>query len=76
MSFNPSNQTPDNNLVKTIREMRSELRNLKTNQNSTFFVPHYTADPASPTDNQMWVNDTSHTLKIRLNGVTKTVTVT
>lgn len=38
-------------------------------------VPKYTSDPSSPADGEIWVNTTSNTLKVRLGGVTRTVTV-
>lgn len=76
MSDNPLKYTPDNVLVETIKRLKSQVRALKTNQNSIFIVPGYTSDPSSPIANQMWTNTTSHTLKIYINGVVKTVTLT
>ena len=76
MSANVSSKTPDARFVGTIKELRRQVRALKTNQNRVFVVPGYTADPASPVEGQMWRNTTTDILKIRLNGVTRSVTVT
>lgn len=34
------------------------------------------ADPANPVDGDMWVRTSDNTLHVRVNGVTKTVTIT
>ena len=40
-----------------------------------FVVKQLSSDPSSPVEDEIWCNTTSHTVKIRLNGVTKTFTV-
>lgn len=48
------------------------LHNVDLNQNElqNAVIQLLASDPGSPVDGQVWVNTTSHTLKVRLNGVT------
>lgn len=71
-----SDNSPEYEVLNRIAELEKKLNELRSNQVYLFNIPHYTTDPASPTNNQIWVNDTTNTLKIRVNGVTKTVTLT
>lgn len=73
MSENKVNQTPENNLVNEVAKLRTIVAALSRNVS---VVPALAADPATPKQNQMWVNTTSNTLKIYINGVVKTVTLT
>lgn len=73
---NISGNTLDRALENEIRRLKKQVKALKTNQLSVIVIPLLTSDPSSPIENQIWVNDTSHTLKIRINGVTKTATLT
>jgi hypothetical protein len=71
-----SEESPEYDLVNRILNLEKAFKELRSNQINLLYIPHLTADPASPANNQIWINDTSNTLKIRVNGVTKTVTLT
>ena len=73
---NISNQAPESRFEKTVSELVRKVEELRTNQLNVFVVPRVATDPSSPVDGQMWINTTSNQLKIRMNGVTKVVTVT
>lgn len=57
-------------------EKKLSIKNLTFPTDGKIVIPVMTADPASPVNGQMWVNSTSGTFKIRIGGVTKTVTIT
>jgi hypothetical protein len=73
---NYSGQTPENRFETIVSELVRKVEELKTNQIGTLVLPKLTADPSSPINGQIWVNTTSNQLKIRMNNVTKIVTVT
>jgi len=72
---NISNETPEMRFENIVADLVRKVEEPKTNQVSVLVVPKLASDPASPIEGQIWENSGSHTLKIRLNGVTKTVTV-
>ncbi len=72
---NISKESPDTRFERIVAELVRKVEELKTNQLSSLIIPKLTTDPSSPINGQMWVNTTSNQLKIRLNGVTKVVTV-
>lgn len=76
MARNQSEDTLDKNLENTIKDLRKQVEELKTNQLKQLPVPRVATDPAAPFEGQAWVNTTSNTFKIRINSVTKTVTLT
>ena len=76
MSKNTSEGSLHKKLIGEIQELRKIVEEMRTNQQNMFIIPKVTADPTTPVNGQMWQNTTSNTFKIRINGVTKTVTVT
>jgi hypothetical protein len=70
---------------RIINEIFTRLEKLETNTNlkevtipeDGYIIPKRIAsDPVSPVEGEIWINTTSNTLKVRINGVTKTVTLT
>lgn len=39
-------------------------------------VPVYPGDPPTPSDGDVWINTTTNLLRIRMNGVNRTITTT
>lgn len=64
---------PDD-LGTVIRTVGDRLDRLERSRR--FTVPVVAADPTDVDDGDMWVNSTSGLLKVRVGGVTKTVTLT
>ena len=56
-------------------EKKLSIKNLTFPSDGKLVVPVMTADPASPTNGQIWYNSTSNTLKCYVNGAVKTFTV-
>src|SRR6266513_6210698 len=76
-------------LSELVTNVSAQINNFMTKSNGDTFtgvmqfsssgallLPVYTADPASPKNNQIWINSTSGTVKVRIAGVTKTFTIT
>lgn len=76
MPANTLKNAPENRFIEAIKQLKREMRAIRTNQNAIMVIPGYASDPASPIENQIWVNTTAHTLKIYINGVVKTATLT
>ena len=72
---NISKESPDTRFERIVAELVRKVEELKTNQLSSLIIPKLTADPSSPVNGQLWLNVTTNQLKIRMNGVTKVVTV-
>lgn len=57
-------------------EKKLENKRIVLPSDGVIIIPVMTADPASPTNGQMWINSTSDQFKIRKAGITKVVTLT
>lgn len=57
-------------------EKKIDIKKITLPSDGKLVVPVVTADPGSPTNGQVWYNSTSHALKVYVNGVVRTVTVT
>lgn len=77
MSSNQSSEnSPEYDLINRIINLEKAFKELRSNQVNLLNLPRYTADPATIADGLIWINTTSNLLKVRVNGVTKTVTLT
>jgi len=63
-----------NDLTLMFEEINRRIRKLE--QPNTTPVMSYTGTPANVRNGDMWIDKNTNTLKVRINGVTKTVTVT
>lgn len=61
-------------LGTVLRTFTSRVERLERSR--SFQIPTVVTDPADLEDGDVWINTTSGTLKVRIGGVTKTVTVT
>lgn len=57
-----------------IRALEARLRRLE--QGQRFQLPILSGAPANPRDGDAWIDSTTNTVKVRVNGVTKTFTIT
>lgn len=75
MSINKSEQSLEKKFMNEIKNMKRLIEEMRSNQQKFFIIPQLAADPTTPAEGQIWQNTTTDLFKIRLNGVTKTVTV-
>lgn len=52
------------------------VRKITIPSDGYFIVQKVTSDPVAPYDGQLWLNTTTNLFKIRINGITKVITVT
>lgn len=74
MSANRQKVQAEENFMTEFKRMRRQIEEMT--RTPRFVVPKLSTDPSSPVDGEVWVNTTSNDLKIRLNSVTRVVTVT
>jgi hypothetical protein len=63
-----------NSLTLLFEELHKRVRKLEQ-PNSTPVIS-YTGTPTDVLNGDMWIDNSTNTLKVRINGVTRTVTVT
>lgn len=73
MSKNQSDLTDQDALVRRIKDLERQLRELKTNQLTNLVAPHFTTDPSSPIDGEIWYNETTNKVRKRENGVSSDI---
>lgn len=56
-------------------EKGSQIKKIKVPDEGYFIPKVLSSDPASPTNNEVWINSTSNQLKWNKNGTIKTVTL-
>lgn len=69
---------------KLITDLESRIEALERNltikkitipSDGYLVIKKVSSDPSSPVDGELWLNTTTNLFKVRINGVTKTVTV-
>jgi len=63
-----------NNLTLMFEEINKRVRKLEQPSNTPVIT--YVGTPTNVRNGDMWIDNTTNTLKVRINGVTRTVTVT
>jgi hypothetical protein len=63
-----------NNLTSMFEEINKRLRKLE--KTSSTPVITYAGNPPNAMNGDMWIDTTTNTLKVRVNGVVRTVTIT
>jgi urease accessory protein UreE len=63
-----------NSLTLMFEELNKRIRKLEQPNNTP--VISYTGTPTNVRDGDVWIDSSTNTLKVRINGVTRTVTIT
>lgn len=74
MSKNWQNRQPDEKFFEEIRDLKRLVSELQ--RSARFVPPKYTSDPSDPLEGEVWVNTTSHQIKIYLNSTVKVFDLT
>lgn len=71
MAKNNSNLVLEERVIKSINDLRTEIRNLKSNQLRRFVVPHFSGEPPGVQDGEVWYDDNLSKFRKREGGSSK-----
>jgi hypothetical protein len=74
MSKNISKTSLENQFIARIQQLERIVEEMRNTDQMFFMAPKLSSDPTNLTEGMIWYNTTSHTLKLRKNGTTVTIT--